>query len=192
MLNFPSQLEHNLLGICLLLWVIIEYRVLFKRDKRPKKNDRKALSLFSVLILMFCVSSILIYERNLGSLGKEYRWIFWVGILIIAIGVAIRQHSIHIMGGSYVATLQVQEKPQLIQTGPFKLVRHPCYTGFMISLWGLGIALLNWLFLLLIIFFSIIVFLIQIKIEERELEAFFGEEYKEYKKTTKKILPYFL
>ncbi|NER40219.1 hypothetical protein G3M54_00110 [Bacillus megaterium NBRC 15308 = ATCC 14581] len=54
------------------------------------------------------------------------------------------------------ATLQVQEKPQLIQTGPFKLVRHPCYTGFMISLWGLGIALLNWVSSLLIIFFLLL------------------------------------
>jgi len=191
-LNFSSQFNNNLLGICLLIWVIIEYRIIMKQDKRPKKKDRKAIALFAFLIVLFSLSSIIMFESNLGHLEVEYHYFLWVGILIIIVGNIIRQYSMHIMGSSYVATLQVQDKPKLIKAGPFKLVRHPCYTGFMVSLWGLGIASLNWLFLLLIMLFSLIVFLIQIRIEERELEAFFGEEYKEYKKITKKILPYIL
>lgn len=191
-LNFSSQFNNNLLGVCLLIWVIIEYRIIMKQDKRPKKKDRKAITLFAILIVLFSLSSIIMFESNLGHLGEEYHYFFWVGILIIITGNIVRQYSMHIMGSSYVATLQIQDKPKLIKVGPFKLVRHPCYTGFMISLWGLGFASLNWFFLLLIMLFSLIVFLIQIRIEERELEAFFGEEYKEYKKTTKKILPYIL
>lgn len=191
-LNFSSQFNNNLLGICLLIWVIIEYRIIMKQDRRPKKKDRKAIALFAFLIVLFSLSSIIMFESNLGHLEVEYHYFLWVGILIIIVGNIIRQYSMHIMGSSYVATLQVQDKPKLIKAGPFKLVRHPCYTGFMVSLWGLGIASLNWLFLLLIMLFSLIVFLIQIRIEERELEAFFGEEYKEYKKITKKILPYIL
>jgi len=191
-LNLSSQLNQNILGICLLVWVIVEYRIMVKQDKRPSKKDIRAIILFSILTLVFAVLSIFIFENKLGNMKSHFNLFFWIGIFTIFIGIVIRQYSMYIMGSSYVATLQVQEKPTLIKKGPFKVVRHPCYTGFMISLWGLGISLLNWDFFILTVIFSASIFLIQIGIEEKELEKFFGDEYVKYKKKTKKLLPFVL
>lgn len=191
-LNLSSQLNQNILGVCLLIWVIVEYKVMVKQDKRPSKKDIKAIIFFSILTVVFASISVFIFENRLGNIKTHLNLFFWIGILTIFIGIFIRQYSMYIMGSSYVATLQVQEKPKLIKKGPFKVVRHPCYTGFMISLWGLAISLLNWDFFILTLFFSVSLFLVQISIEEKELEKYFGNEYVEYKKKTKKLLPFIL
>lgn len=191
-LNFPSQMAQNVLGISLLLWVLIEYRIMTKQSKRPNKKDIKAIILFSFITLIFVVSSIQLFRRHIGYFDNSLDYLFWIGILLIYTGVFFRQYSMRIMGNQYVATLQIQEKPGLITSGPFKILRHPCYTGFMVALWGLGLTFLNWIFLIMVILFSLYMFISQIHIEEKELLKYFGNDYLEYKKRTKKLIPFIL
>lgn len=191
-LNYIAQWYQSLLGITLLLWVAAEYRVFFKKEKRPSKKDIKALSYFALLTMFFVGSSIYLFSKDIGNIKEGNGFIFWSGIILIVFGIAFRQYCSYTMGRLYVASLQIQDKQNLIKTGPFAILRHPCYSGFMLSLWGLGLSFLNWIFLIMIIVFSLIVFLIQIRIEEKELEKFFGNEYVEYKKHTKKLIPYIL
>ncbi|MCK2000259.1 isoprenylcysteine carboxylmethyltransferase family protein [[Brevibacterium] frigoritolerans] len=191
-LNFPSQFAQSVLGLTLLLWVIIEYRIMTKQNKRPKKKDIKAILLFSFITLTFVILSIQLFRDHIGYLDRSLDSLFWVGISVIYMGIYFRQYSMRIMGNQYVATLQIQDKPGLITKGPFKTLRHPCYTGFMVALWGLAITFLNWIFIIMVILFSLFMFLSQIRIEERELLKYFGDDYEEYKKRTKKLIPFIL
>lgn len=187
---FGTQLYQNVLGISLILWVIVEYRVILKEGKRPQKKDIKAILFFFLIIFVFTSLSIYVFSIGIGNVSEHQGFLFWFGICILLIGVLFRQISIRYMGKFYVATLQVQEKPKLIKEGIFKIIRHPCYSGFMVALWGLGLTTLNWVFFIEIFIFSLGIFLIQIAIEERQLEVFFGEEYTQYKKQTKKLIPF--
>jgi protein-S-isoprenylcysteine O-methyltransferase Ste14 len=191
-MNVGYQAYNVILGILLLVWVIIEYRIMGKKEKRPMKKDIAVLLMFSILISSFCLFSYHLFSENLGMIIEWRHFFFWLGIIVVIIGILIRQYSMFYMGNNYVATLQIQEKQKLISSGPFKVVRHPCYSGFMLSLWGLGLASLNYIFLILIIIYSLLLFLLQINIEEKELERYFKEEYIKYKRETKKIIPFLI
>lgn len=190
--NLPSQFTQTFLGLVLFLWVIVEYRIVIRQNKRPLKKDLKSILLFAVITIIFTIVSIALLQYKASNITHHKKLLFYSGIFIIVLGIIFRQYCVHLMGTAYVATLQIQTKPKLITNGPFKFIRHPCYTGFMVSLWGLGLSLLNLYLFVLLIIFSICVFLIQIHIEEIELKKFFGKEYEEYAKTTKKLMPYIL
>ncbi|MGN5650770.1 methyltransferase family protein [Bacillus sp. Brlt_9] len=174
-----------------MLWSLIEFRVLRKdKSKRPKKQDIKSISLFSVLIIMFTIVSFKIFHLQIGTIPVQYDWLYWIGLSMMYLGIILRHYCVYFMGNQYVATLRVNEKPKLITHGPFGLIRHPCYTGFIVALWGASITMLNYVFVAFLVLASLILFLIQIKIEEKQLIKYFGKEYEEYIKSTKKLFPF--
>lgn len=181
------------LGWILILWVVLEYRILLIENKRPQKSDNKFIAKFAIIIFLFVLGGTIFYlKSDVGDIQKNQKLFYWLGIFVLILGVFLRQYSMHIMGRYYVATLQIQKVPKLIVKGPFNILRHPCYAGFIYSLWGIGLVLMNWILLLYIVTFSLIIFLIQINVEEKKLIEFFGSDYTEYQKRTKKIIPFIL
>lgn len=85
--------------------------------------------------------------------------------------------------------LKINFKHQLLKIGPFKYVRHPLYTGMLIQGTGMGLlsqSIYGSLFILIGLAFLIP----RIQIEEIMLIEEFGNEYREYQKSTKKIIPF--
>lgn len=80
-------------------------------------------------------------------------------------------------------------KERLVVRGPYKLVRHPMYLAVLLSIVGWGL-LLDLAFVLLaaplaLLWFNFVV----MPYEERELIALFGQDYEEYMKRVRRILP---
>ena len=71
MLNFPSQLAQNILGINLLLWVILEFRELVKIKEKTKKKDIKDIVLFAVLTAIFTMFSIFIFKIHVDIVPQK-------------------------------------------------------------------------------------------------------------------------
>ncbi|MHA1505994.1 MAG: methyltransferase family protein [Candidatus Asgardarchaeia archaeon] len=85
--------------------------------------------------------------------------------------------------------LKVLPDHKLIRAGIYKHIRHPCYLAMI--LYSLGIPLLfSSLYGFLIMLLLIPCVTYRMKIEERMLIKYFGEEYIEYMKETKRIVPY--
>jgi protein-S-isoprenylcysteine O-methyltransferase Ste14 len=61
---------------------------------------------------------------------------------------------------------------RLIDTGPDRFVRHPSYTGALMAFFGLALCLANWA--------SLAVMLIPV---------FFGNQYRDYMRRTKRLIP---
>ena len=80
----------------------------------------------------------------------------------------------------------------VVDKGPYKLVRHPSYTGIVLILTGLGLTLQSWEAVLLILLVFGLTFGYRIYIEEKVLISNLGDEYIEYMKRTKRIIPYVL
>jgi len=87
--------------------------------------------------------------------------------------------------------VQVSEKAKLVTNGPHNYIRHPAYTGGILSLIGIPLAVGTWFGALVAIVVSWIAYQYRIRVEEEALQAAFGSEYEEYKKRTWKLFPGF-
>ncbi len=78
----------------------------------------------------------------------------------------------------------------VIQSGPYRLIRHPSYTGALITLLGMGLALTNWASLIAALVIPAVGFLYRISIEERVLVEALGNPYREYMQRTCRLIPF--
>jgi len=127
---------------------------------------------------------------DFGRLFALGDWLTWVGVAIMISGVVFRQYVISFLGKFFTATVQIHKDHHLIKAGPYRYIRHPSYLGILILALGDGIALANWISLLLCIMLPAIGIIRRIKVEEKELCHHFGEQYQDYRKNTWRIIPY--
>jgi protein-S-isoprenylcysteine O-methyltransferase Ste14 len=127
---------------------------------------------------------------NFGRLVILGGWLTWVGVAIMISGVVFRQYVIAFLGKFFTATIQIKKDHELIQSGPYRYIRHPSYLGILILSLGLGIAMANWISLILCIVLPAIGLMQRIKFEEKELEQHFGQQYQDYRKNTWRVIPF--
>lgn len=124
-------------------------------------------------------------QANFGFLP----WINVVGIAIVIAGLIIRWYSIIYLGRFFTVNVAIAADHQLIDTGPYRHVRHPSYTGALMAFWGLALCTQNWLSLALIVLGPTAAFLYRMHVEEIALSAAFGERYRAYMQRTVRLIP---
>jgi protein-S-isoprenylcysteine O-methyltransferase Ste14 len=112
-----------------------------------------------------------------------------VGIALVVTGLIIRVVAAVTLRRFYSATLITRSDHQLITHGVYRLVRHPIYLGALVSVIGMPVAASS-LYGLLIMLILIPIILNRIRMEERMLIGEFGNAYRAYRRTTKKLIPF--
>lgn len=125
--------------------------------------------------------------------GAAITWqrlaLFLLGVILIVLGVALRWVAIRALGGYFTRDVVVSADQPVVQHGPYRLIRHPAYTGTFLTMLGVGLAMTNWASLaslLLCVFFG---HLYRVKIEEKALIRTLGRPYIEYMRRTKRFIP---
>ena len=95
-----------------------------------------------------------------------------------------------LLGRYFTFSVAVHADQPVIEAGPYRYIRHPSYTGALITLAGLGLALGNWAGLIALLACMAIAYGYRIRIEESALVAALGEPYKKYIRRTYRLLPY--
>lgn len=116
--------------------------------------------------------------------------IFCIGIVVMIFGLFIRIWSVFTLGKSFRTTVEVHKDQEIIQKGPYKLIRHPSYTGLLMICLGYGIAVQNWLSLIVVIILPLAALLYRIYIEEEYMANTLGSKYEDYRLKTKKLIPW--
>jgi protein-S-isoprenylcysteine O-methyltransferase len=113
------------------------------------------------------------------------------GYAIGAAGLALRLWSMRTLAGAFSYDLKVREGQALVRRGPYRLLRHPAYTGML--LWSAGLGLWNpsLVGLLLLMAGTLPQLAYRIGVEERLLEAHFGEAWREHARATSRVIPLF-
>src|ERR1700730_7205812 len=117
-------------------------------------------------------------------------WSIPTGVAIFVGGMVLRWYSIIYLGRFFTVNVAIAADHQLIDTGPYRFVRHPSYTGALLAFIGFALVMRNWASVLLIsvpIFFA---FLYRIHVEERALLAALGDRYRVYSEKTKRLIPF--
>jgi len=102
---------------------------------------------------------------------------------------ALRRWAVLALGQFFTVQVQVRSGQTVVDTGPYRFVRHPSYTAIIMSFVGIGVALENWLSLVVIIVVPTIGLIIRIRVEERALLNALGEPYREFSQSRARIIP---
>jgi protein-S-isoprenylcysteine O-methyltransferase Ste14 len=118
------------------------------------------------------------------------RWaLFGVGVGMIVVGAAVRLWAILTLGRWFTYDVRVTEGQVVIDTGPYRWVRHPSYTGILLVLLGIGLALGNWLALVVIAVLPTTGLVRRIVVEEAALSGTIGEPYERYAAGKQRLFP---
>ncbi len=189
-----------LLGIwiaSLLLWRVMEISVDILSRKRLRAGARRQdqgsyMVLLCLLVFGILLGVLLAYQVPATAIASARPFLFWLGIVLMNAGVALRLYAIYVLGASFTAVVAVAPEQRVIETGPYRFIRHPSYTGILLILLGLGLSLTNWLSLLVIMGCALPGFSYRIRVEERVLQAQLGQPYQEYMRHTKRLIPFVL
>ncbi len=176
-----------------LLWMTLE--VIASRTKRSgdrsHARDRGSYGLivgflFIGLALDFTLSAripqaAILWHRTL---------LFFSGIGLMLAGVAFRWWAIATLGKFFTFDVAVQSSQSVIETGPYRYIRHPSYSGALMTQVGIGLALGNWAGLLALLVCMAIAYSYRISVEESALLAALGEPYRQYMSRTRRIIPF--
>jgi protein-S-isoprenylcysteine O-methyltransferase Ste14 len=122
--------------------------------------------------------------------GGRTPGMFFAGVAVMLVGMVLRYWAIGILGAAFRTTIETDGNQKVIQKGPYKLIRHPAYSGWLLMCLGYGIALQNWLSVLAAFLLPLAALLYRIRMEEPALAAAFGSEYVEYQKHTRRLIPW--
>jgi len=116
-------------------------------------------------------------------------WVPYVGLTLILLGVAWRFWVRAAIKGGYSGHVQVTEGQHLVKNGPYRYLRHPGYTGYLLMALGFCLGYSSAIGLAAIPILLLPGLANRMNLEEKLLTATFGDEYRAYITRTKRILP---
>jgi protein-S-isoprenylcysteine O-methyltransferase Ste14 len=115
--------------------------------------------------------------------------LFILGLVLMLAGMALRWYSIRVLGTSFTCEVSTRPGQEVIESGPYRWVRHPSYTGGLVTVLGVLVSCVNWAsFAALLVVLAGYAY--RIRIEERALSRDLGPPYREYMRRTKRLIPF--
>jgi len=168
---------------------VILNRVLRSKKTDQQNKDKGSLALIWVVIFVSIFSAIFTAKSiSLPMMNSDA--IVYIGLALIIIGIVLRIMIIRTLGKFFTVDVTIKQDHKLKKDGFYTYIRHPSYTASLITVIGFGISLNNYASLVLVTVLISIAFLIRIKVEEKLLMVHFGDEYVDYKKNTKRLIPF--
>jgi protein-S-isoprenylcysteine O-methyltransferase Ste14 len=128
--------------------------------------------------------------RNGHALWPLGDWGLGAGAVVGLAGMALRVWSVATLGRYFTYVVKVTPDQKVVETGPYRLLRHPSYTGGLLAGIGIGLSLRFGLAPLIIGVATFLGYWIRIVVEERALADGIGEPYRAYMTRTKRLIPY--
>ncbi len=190
-LYVPSASGAWLFALCFLAWFIFELWT-NTRTHAPGSVKRDRLSRYvvvSVNVLSFTLAfwATLLHRFDL-TVARAY--VFYLGLALMVAGVFFRGYAIHQLGRYFLPEVVIQPGQRIMDRGLYRVLRHPSYTGSFITFVGYGLALTNALSLLIVLALPALGYTFRIRVEEAALCEAFGDEYRDYMRRTKRLIPF--
>lgn len=171
-------------------WIISARRRIRATEANPVKRESRAGRL-GYLGLMVIGFGLLFWRReafSLGHLWPEGKIETAVGLAVQILGLGLAIWARQVLGGNWAGRVTIGGNQELVMRGPYRLVRHPIYSGLLLGLVGtaiiegLGRGFVGVLLVLLGVAFKL-------RREEAALREHFGSAYQEYARRVPALLP---
>ena len=152
-------------------------------------RDRGTLGLLIAAIVGALALGVWLAWRDDGQLATNEP-LLWTGMAVMVAGLLLRWWSVRTLAQYFTVDIAIQPGQELIRRGPYRRLRHPSYSGALLTVSGFGIALGNPLAALVVIVPITAAFLWRIRIEEQMLAQAFPEAYPDYARETWRLIPF--
>lgn len=142
-----------------------------------------AVSVGAAFLVSTLVGATVVRTARLG--------VFGLGLATTLLGAVLRWYSILMLGEWFHSTVRVRDGHTVVDSGPYRWVRHPSYTGGCLMVVGVGLALTNWLSVALAVVGALLGYGYRIRVEERVLRSELGRAYDRYtERTPYRLVPF--
>jgi protein-S-isoprenylcysteine O-methyltransferase Ste14 len=159
-----------------------------KTESALSRFTRAASIILAVVLLWLPRVPIPLFEIRFLPQSELY---FWIGVAITAGGLSFSVWGRRHLGKNWSQAVTIKEDHKLIETGPYSIVRHPIYTGFLFGFVGTSIALgeIRGLIAVALVF---VVLYHKLKLEEKWLREQFGKPYEIYSQRVSALIPFII
>ena len=155
-----------------------------------KRGSHHGLATRVPFIVTAALVVVLLRGARAGSLEVHSLVLRCVGVVLFLAGLALAVWARLNLGRNWGMPMTRKDEPELVTSGPYRLVRHPIYSGVLLAVLGTALATtLYWLVALVILGAY---FLFSARVEERMLEGEFPDAYPGYRAHTKMLIPFLL
>jgi protein-S-isoprenylcysteine O-methyltransferase Ste14 len=188
---FPSVLYANIYGIIVLGCFMLDQALPRLMGGKGgvtfwEKSDRGSFLFIYLSTFVGLAGGFYIRYMNIGLVPFGIQLL---GLLILLVGLAIREWAIILLGRFFSRTVEIQKGHRLISNGPYRWIRHPAYTGMILLETGIILGLGTWVGALFMLLILLVPMSYRMRVEERALLETFGKEYRTYVSHTWRLFP---
>jgi len=115
-------------------------------------------------------------------------WVQFLGVGLAALSLGLLVWTHRTLGLYWTFKLEITPKHKLVTWGPYSRIRHPMYAAILTLMFATGFIAADWL-ILVISALDLLVVYKRIVSEEQMMIDHFGDEYREYMRRTRRLLP---
>ncbi len=175
------------------LWVLSELVLLVTKRSRNRgaesADSGSQRTLWLAITLSITVGYFAAANRLLPLPGSVHVWRI-AGLVLIMAGLAVRWTAIMTLKEFFTVDVAIATGQRLIDRGIYRRVRHPAYTGMLLSFLGLGLAFGDALSVVIILIPITLAVLHRVRIEEAALNEALGPVYANYAQRTRRLIPF--
>jgi len=173
------------------VWMVSE--MVLQRTHRSASSashqDAGSGIVISLTIWFSVIAAVVISQTHGGWIRRWESDIRIAGLTLIALGMAVRWSAILTLRHFFTVDVAIAADHRIVRSGPYRWIRHPSYSGTLLSCLGVGLAMANWIATLVLVLGPGLALANRIRVEERALRNAFPDEYPEYARSTRRLIP---
>jgi protein-S-isoprenylcysteine O-methyltransferase Ste14 len=186
-----DDLARTLLQTTAVAFAVSEVSIRFRSARQSDASRADRGSIVAVVLGITIGALVAVWcAVNLPGTRIPGGWVpFGLGLALIWLGIALRQWAVLTLGRFFTVAVRVADDQVVVDRGPYHWVRHPSYTGLLLTLVGLGVALGSWLSVLALALFPTVGLVVRMRVEEEALLSTLGEPYRAYAEHRARLVP---
>jgi protein-S-isoprenylcysteine O-methyltransferase Ste14 len=160
-----------------------------RRREGASARDRGSYALFFACLTPGIVVLAFSFKLAPGARIEPSVVSLLIGEAVFLVGIGLRLWSIRTLGEYFTVTVQTEPHQRVIESGPYRFVRHPSYSAIALYAIGAGLIVGNWLGLAGMVVLTLVPLAYRIHIEEQALTADLGDTYRSYAARHKRLIP---
>ncbi|HTY36817.1 MAG TPA: isoprenylcysteine carboxylmethyltransferase family protein [Bacteroidota bacterium] len=181
----------NLIAPISVLWIGSELLLMRMKHSggESTQKDKHSVRILWLVIVLAIASGVFVRMWGPGRLAAGSAVMNIAGLVLIVAGLALRWVAVLTLKNYFTVDVAIMKDHRIIQSGVYKYIRHPSYAGAILSFVGLGVSFSNWISLIIMSVAITLAFLHRIRIEEAALLEHFGDDYRRYCSSTRRLIP---